>query len=172
MRLRRCWPMPADPPASTNGPIGIATVLGWSLARPPKTPESPIGRNTSVLGGARHSARRALRSQCICRAPMTPVSDLGVPSACPFGSLPKAPGGLNRCSCELPTPRSLVPGVPRAVPHSGHRTRLQAQWLVLIRSWLRRDRRFNGHPILRRPQPQPPDDRHSRREFRGISLRQ
>ena len=124
-KLRQCWPMPADPPASTNGPTATATERGRARARRPAPPESRIG----YLGGVSWEVLvtpLAGRSEISAHVGLmtAPLSNASDPFACPFGSLRK---GRVACSivcagCRRPALSTLA--VPCAVPHSGHCTRL------------------------------------------------
>ena len=129
VRLRQTVPMPADPPASgpTVSQFGIATELRWSLARPPKPPESQIGYAAAFP--VRCSALRSPGASLSVSLMDTngPVSSTSAFTAlCPCGSLRGAPGGFARLFVSgLPTSPLSSLGVPRAVPHAGHSTRLQ-----------------------------------------------
>ena len=161
-KLRQCWPMPADPPASTNGPTATATERGRALARRPAPPESRIG----YLGGVSWEvlvtplAGRSEISAFVGLMTAPSLRRWRASCCAPFGSQQKAPGNsINRCARADGPFFGLC--VPRAVPLSGHCTRLQGHCLgefctVRLRPTVAC---LRGNPIFRCPETRHRDQR-------------
>ena len=119
---------PAPSPLDTKRLVASRTG-GPALVRPP--PNFRTLLQPPKLAGQKVGIKRYSPFWRAIRSSMTAFTAL-----CPCGSLRGAPGGFARLFVSgLPTSPLSSLGVPRAVPHSGHCTRLQGQACQATDRW-------------------------------------